>query len=250
MSFKEIPLPDFRNNLKDFLDLSHGINFISGQSEIDITELTSKVALIQKEGRDKASLIAYFIWATSRAIAEHPEMQAISRGKKMILFNDVDVATMIEKEMDDGSKIPFPYIIRAAQNKSFIEINAEINRVRSLSFAELKGEKKTAIMKGLPKSLRMIILRRALKNPNKVKEVMGTVGLTSIGKELRGRRFWPQPVSPYTCTMAFGSIFKDENREMLCVTIKVNHDLIDGIPAAKFAQTFINLLENPGNLEH
>jgi pyruvate/2-oxoglutarate dehydrogenase complex dihydrolipoamide acyltransferase (E2) component len=250
MNFKEISFPVFRHNLKDFLDLSHGINFISGQSEVDITELLSKVTLIQKDGLDKPSLIAYFIWALSRAIAKHPEMQAIKRGKKMILFNDVDVATMIEKEMDDGSKIPFPYIIRAAQNMSYVEINTEINKVRTLSFAELKGKKKTAILKGLPKSLRMKILRRAMKNPNKVKEVMGTVGLTSIGKELRGRRFWPQPVSPYTCSMAIGSIFKDQNREMLCLTMKVNHDLIDGIPAANFAQTFINLLENPDNLDH
>jgi pyruvate/2-oxoglutarate dehydrogenase complex dihydrolipoamide acyltransferase (E2) component len=249
ISFKEIPFPDFRNNLKDFLDLSHGINFISGMSEADVTELSNKVALIQKDGRNEASLIAYFIWATSRAIAEHPKVQAIKRGNKLIIFDDVDVATMIEKELEDGSKIPFPYIIRAAQNKSFSDINAEINKVRELSFAELKGKKKTAIIRWLPKILRMKILRLALKSPNKSKEAMGTVGLTSIGKELKGRRFWADPVTPYTCTLAIGSIFKHQNREMLCLTMKINHDLIDGVPAAKFGETFINLLENPGNLD-
>lgn len=249
MSFKEIPYPSFRNNLKDFLDLSQGINFISGQSEADITELSNKIEMIQTKGRDKASLIAYFIWAISRAIVEHPEMQGLKKGDKLVLFDDVDVATMIEKEMEDGSKIPYPYIIRSAQSKSFTMINAEINEVRSLSFAQLKSKKKTAIISGLPKKLRMMLLRRALKNPTKVKEVMGTVGLTSLGKELRGRKFWPLPVTPFTCTMAIGSIFNDHERKMLCLTMKVNHDLIDGTPAAKFAQTFINLLENPGKLD-
>ncbi|MFT5859141.1 MAG: pyruvate/2-oxoglutarate dehydrogenase complex dihydrolipoamide acyltransferase (E2) component [Flavobacteriaceae bacterium] len=247
-NYSEIPFPEFRNNLKDFLDLSHGINFISGQSEVDITELMRQVDSMRAEGEDKASLIAYFIWALSRAMVEHPEMQAIKRKKKLILFNNVDVATMIEKTMEDGTKIPFPYIIRAAQNKSYADINAEITRVRTLSFAELKSEKKTAILSGLPKRLRMSMMRRALKNPDKLKEVMGTVGLTSIGRELKDRKFWPQPVSPYTCTMAMGSIYSNQERNILCVTMKVNHDLIDGIPAVKFARTFFNLLENPTNL--
>lgn len=245
MSFKEIPFPGFRNNLKDFLDLSQGINFISGHSVADVTDLISKVELNRDSEENKGSLISYFIWALAKAIQKHPEMQSLKSKNKIIIFNDVDVATMVEKELDDGSKIPFPYIVRAAQNKSYDQINVEINKVRELSFEELKGKKKTAILSGLPKFLRMKLLRFALKNPNKVKEVMGTVGLTSIGKELKGRMFWADPVSPYTCTIAIGAIYNEQGRDKLCLTMKVNHDLIDGAPAARFAHTFIDLLENP-----
>jgi len=242
---KKIQFPKFRNNLKDFLDLSHGINFISGQSEADVTELRLQLKQLQSTSEEKQSLIAYLIWAIGKSIELHPEMQSIKIKNKIILFENVDVAIMVEKEMENGDKIPFPYIIRGAQKKSYQEINSEINRIRKLSLAELKGEKKSAVLGWVPKRIRMKILRRALNNPQKRKDVLGTVGLTNLGSELAGRRFWANPVSPYTCTMAIGSIYKNNDSEMLCLTMQINHDLVDGAPAVRFSTSFIDFIEKP-----
>ena len=67
-----------------------------------------------------------FGWLQLRAVDENKIMHAYRKGgKHLVLFDDVDVNTQIEREMN-SQKVVMPFIIRAANKKTFREIHQEI----------------------------------------------------------------------------------------------------------------------------
>lgn len=79
----------------------------------------------------------------------------------------------------------------------------------------------------------------------------GTVGVTSLGTmgQMRG---WAIPVSILPVCFALGSIVKKpgvvkdriEIREYLQMTILIDHDVVDGAPAARFVSRLTELVES------
>jgi pyruvate/2-oxoglutarate dehydrogenase complex dihydrolipoamide acyltransferase (E2) component len=103
----------------------------------------------------------------------------------------------------------------------------------------------------LPKSIRIYLIKRKLKDPIKVKQIMGTIIVTSMG--MFGNLYgWPIPTTNHPLAFAVGSITKKpgivgdkiEIREYLPITILFNHDVIDGAPAARFISRLGELLES------
>jgi pyruvate/2-oxoglutarate dehydrogenase complex dihydrolipoamide acyltransferase (E2) component len=84
----------------------------------------------------------------------------------------------------------------------------------------------------------------------------GTVSLSSIGMFGQGGG-WGIPVSNATLQITLGGVVKRpaliegqlKERQYLCVTISVNHDIVDGAPAARFAQTLKELVESASILK-
>lgn len=103
----------------------------------------------------------------------------------------------------------------------------------------------------LPGWLRRLILGAILKSPRYLKELNGTVALTSVGMFGDGGG-WGIPVSSHTLQLTLGGIAKRpaliegrlENREYLSVTISLDHDSVDGAPAARFIQRLKELVES------
>ena len=62
---------------------------------------------------------------------------------------------------------------------------------------------------------------------------------------------WAIPATNHTLQVTLGGIVKRpmmindrlENREHLCVTISIDHDIVDGAPAARFMQHLKGLVE-------
>lgn len=84
-----------------------------------------------------------------------------------------------------------------------------------------------------------------------LKEMNGTVSLTAVGMFGSGAG-WALPVMNHTLQITLGGIAEKpafindqiENREYLCVTISLDHDIIDGAPAARFIQRLKELIES------
>ena len=97
-----------------------------------------------------------------------------------------------------------------------------------------------------------LLLKKILGDPIRAKEALGTVALTSLGMILKNRRFWPVPIGPYPCTIASGATYTkketDGEKIVWCLTISIDHNLIDGAPGTRFAQTFIDLMESAEGL--
>lgn len=248
-TYKELPWHPIRNDVKDFLDLSRDRNIIYAMSEIDITKIHNIFEERKKTGNEANSLVTYLLWCYGQAIKKHPEIHAMKIGKKVILFDNVDIAMMIEKDLPNGKKLPFPYIFRGVQNKSYAELNTELRKVKEQNLETLVKKKKSLIIRWLPRFLRMYLIKKRLKsNPLIAKEVLGTVAMTSLGMVLKDRRFWPIPLGPFPCILGSGATFTDGEKKFLCITIGLDHNLIDGAPGARFGQTLIDLMESAEGL--
>ena len=58
-------------------------------------------------------------------------MHAYRKGRaRLVIFDNVDVTVAVERVVE-GQKVPVPYIVRAANRKSFGEIDAEITAART-----------------------------------------------------------------------------------------------------------------------
>jgi hypothetical protein len=137
--------------------------------------------------------------------------------------------------------------IRAAKKKSLSETDMVLHRKPSVA------EK---IYYYLPRFLRRLIWRFMLSHPKIAYKNMGNAVLTSIG--MMGRfNGWFLHTSVHPISFGIGSIIKkpwvvrDEIliREILSVTILLDHDVIDGAPMARFISDLTRGIEHGAGLE-
>ena len=93
--------------------------------ELDVTEARSKMVSLEIEGK-KVSFNAWLIKCIGETISQNKLIHAMRKGKrKVVIFNDVDISVMIEREID-GEKVPLPFVVRQVDKKSISEISNEI----------------------------------------------------------------------------------------------------------------------------
>lgn len=247
--YETLPFPKIRRLMEDGGRLGREKHLIHGLFEMDVTEARRVVREYRARTGEGLSFMAFIVACVGRAVERHKPLQACRAwGEKIILFDDVDVNTMFEVEVD-GQKIIRPHIIRAVNKKTARDIHAEIQAFQA-NHAESRESKFIDWFVLLPGFLRRFFLRMLFRNPHWLKEMNGTVALTSVGMFGAGGG-WGLPVSNHTLQITLGGIAKRpalindqlENRQVLCVTISFDHDLVDGAPAARFAQTLKELIE-------
>jgi pyruvate/2-oxoglutarate dehydrogenase complex dihydrolipoamide acyltransferase (E2) component len=102
-----------------------------------------------------------------------------------------------------------------------------------------------------PRFARKLFWRRLWRDAFLVKRTMGTVMLTSVGMFGRTSGFVITP-SVHTLALGLGGIGRKpgvagdaiEIREYLSVTVSVDHDLVDGAPAARFVARLTEVVED------
>jgi hypothetical protein len=194
-------------------------------------------------------------------------MQAYRLGRRrLVLFADVDVGSMVEREVE-GAKIPVPHLIRAANRKSPGQIEQEIR-------AAQKGQVAAVVVRSLPRWLQPLLVRGlpawlllpgafrrliwtwALHDPYRRKRLMGTVGVTALSMFGHGTGWGIAPMG-HTLTLIIGGLARRsgvagagiEPREYLCLTLALDHDVIDGAPAARFVKRLTQLIESGAGLQ-
>jgi pyruvate/2-oxoglutarate dehydrogenase complex dihydrolipoamide acyltransferase (E2) component len=230
---------------------------ITGLLEIDVTMLRSRLRELRRRGAP-VSFFACFIQIVATTIREVPQVHGVLRGRRRIIFEDVDVAVVLEREID-GQLVPVPMVIRSANARSIHEIDAQIREgkdqpIRGKSDYELgrrRSNLMTALYYRLPQFLRVTVLRRLLRNPFVRKANMGTVMITSLGSFHRVPG-WMLPQTMHNLAFGVGSIVRKPRvvgedvvpRDVLHLTISFDHDVVDGVPAGRFAQALARRLEN------
>lgn len=246
--FKTLPFPKIRRLMEDGGRLGREKHLIHGLFEMDVTEARHAIRQHRARTGEGLSFMAFVVACVGRAVERHKPVQSYrSWGEKIVLFDDVDVNTMFEVEAE-GQKIIRPHILRAVNRKSPFEIHAEI-----MAFQNNPQGREAKFIDWfvlLPGFLRRFFLRMLFRNPHWLREINGTVALTSVGMFGTGGG-WGLPVSNHTLQITLGGIAKRPalvdgqlvNRQMLCVTISFDHDLVDGAPVARFAHTLKELIE-------
>jgi pyruvate/2-oxoglutarate dehydrogenase complex dihydrolipoamide acyltransferase (E2) component len=95
----------------------------------------------------------------------------------------------------------------------------------------------------------MLAWRFLLGNPEWFKRFGGTVGISSVGM-FGPAGGWGIPIAPPTLMITVGGIatkprYVDgelQARELLDLTISVDHEVVDGAPAARFARRLAELV--------
>ncbi len=249
--------PKLRIPTLDFLSLGENKHYVKGLVEFDVTNGRNKIREHKKNTGEKISFTAWFLKCIGQAASEYKEVHSMMRGKnKIITFEDVDISITVEKEVD-GEKTPMPLVIRKTNKKTVKQINTEIRKAQSEEVSEatvlgshsMKEDVKTYV--SLPRFMRKFILKRRFKDPIKVKQIMGTIVVTSVGMfgKFHG---WPIPTTYHPLAFGIGGITKKpgvikekiEIREYLTVTVLFNHDVVDGAPATRFISRLGELIES------
>lgn len=216
--------------------------------ELDVTDIRQKLRTGRKEGRS-VSFFGYILSAIARTIDENKELNHIRKGKRIIYYDEVDIDIPIEMEFN-GTSIPRKYLVRDAARKTAADITSEIEVAKKAGESGKIGEddkwalRWIKIASIIPKWLFKIISRQISKNTSMTKKHFGTTYVTSVSGFTNVSGFAVPFIAGQTRPLAFsiGSIVKKPGiinseikiREYLSLTITINHDLVDGAPAARF----------------
>ena len=227
---------------------------IHGLIEVDVTAPRAIVRDYKAKTGETLSFTAFLVACLAKAVDEHKGVQAMRLGgRRLVLFDDVDINTRIEREVG-GHKYVIPSIIRAANRKSFRQAHDEI---RAAQRADARGlVKRFRVFSILPTILYAsfvgVFTAIGRQRPRVWKQAMGTVGLTSLGMFGTGAGWGIPASSPTPLMLTVGGIGakrvdvdgQPTTREYLSLTISVDHNLVDGAPAARFTQRLKELIES------
>lgn len=226
--------------------------------EIDVTDSRKKLRDRRRELNKPISFTAWILKCIGKAIDEHKQVQALRKGRnKLVIFNEVDISVMVEKKIDNDM-VPIPLIIRNINKLDLIEVtkkideakNAVIKNENDYVLTDNRTREPIRLFSFLPQTVRLLLWRIFLSNPHHVKKMMGTAIVTSVGMfgKVSG---WIIPFSIHPVCFALGSVIDKpgvvENqvkiRKFLEMTVLIDHDVIDGAPAARFVARLNELME-------
>ncbi len=253
-NFEIIPFPAERRLITDIGAMSSNRPSIRGLLEINIAKPMDYFQEYRKKFGEKLSFSAFLISCLGQAVEKFKSIQAYRNWRgQLVVFEDVDVATMIEVERD-GKCFPVGYIVRAANKKSFPQIHKEIRSVQSAPLGE-RNVKKLSRIGQLPGLARRLVLKWIELDPHRIKRYKGTVILTSVGMFGNAGGFGIS-LPTHSLGITVGGISKKlamvgdriKPQEHLNITLDFDHNIVDGAPAARFAARFQELVESGAGL--
>lgn len=252
-------MPSSRQSTFDIGYLGVRNHHMKALLELDVTDGRELIRHYRSSNKEPISFIGWIMKCISQAVAEHKSVHGIRKGKnELVIFDDVDISIIVEKEIS-GEKVPLPLVIRKANEKTLQNIQHEIltAKKQTIETAEdyvLGTHPYKWVMRfylALPQFLRIMIWKLILKNPFLMKNTAGTIMVTSVAA-VGNAKGWVIPVSIHPICFALGSIVKKPGvfegeiaiREYLYMTVLLNHDIIDGAPAARFISRLSGLIES------
>ena len=230
---------------------------VAAMIELDVTNSRIKIREFNKNNKEKISFNAWIIHVIAQTIKEHAEVASFRKGKnKRLIFNDINVSLVIEK-VSDGQKVPIPLVIKKTQNAGILSISKQIEEARQKELAkdEIVLQKKTRQMEKLyyflPAFVRRSIWIYILHHPKIAFRYMGNVAFTTVGT-MGTVNGWFIPKSVHPICFGTGAIIKKPKvindavkiREILNMTVLLDHDVIDGGPMARFINALSKNVEN------
>jgi pyruvate dehydrogenase E2 component (dihydrolipoamide acetyltransferase) len=194
------------------------------RSEVDVTSLMQVrqqvVATIEKSCGQRPSLSDFLLRAMALALCDCPQANRIWQNGSIISLPTVDVGLVVQ--VDDGLLVP---AVRSADQLGLIDM---VRRRAELVAAVRSGRAPADVLQGAATSL------------------------TNLGKR-RVDEFAAIISPPQSSMLAVGrvaerpAVFEGRLcvRQTMCVTLSVDHRVMDGVPAAEFLDRIVELLEKP-----
>ena len=177
------------------------------------------------EGKSKVSINDLIAYAQIQALGAHPELNAHFLGDRFAVFDKVHLGIAVDSPR--GLMVP---VVKEASDLSLEALSAEIKKLA-------------------------IACREGTIQPDDLSG--GSCTLTNLGM-LGVSTFTPVLNVPEVAILGVGGIELKPKRneageieyaEFLPLSLTIDHQAVDGAPAARFLQTLVSLLEeNPGQL--
>jgi pyruvate/2-oxoglutarate dehydrogenase complex dihydrolipoamide acyltransferase (E2) component len=249
-AYRVEPIPPMRRFAFDAGYLGRRRHIVHGLIEVDVTDARELIRRHEQRMGEKLSFTAFIITCLSRAIEDHPHVHAYRDWRnRLIIYDDVNVTSMFEVEFG-GKKTPMPHVFHATNRKSLRQIHDELRDVQRKPQAS--GE--STFMRWflfLPAFIRRAFYWLVVKVPQRFRDISSPVMVTAVGMFGEGGG-WAITMPNFSLNVVVGGIVKKPGvhqgeiaiREYLDLTVSFDHDIVDGAPAARFTQTFRNLLED------
>jgi len=253
--------PNSRIASIDVCEIGNQKHHVTGLVEIDVTLSRKKIRAYNKTHSNKISFNAWLINVIGSTIKKYETSASYLIGKnKLIIFDDINVSIVVEKDIN-GQKVPIPLMIEKANEASIESLTMQITEAKNkeLTEKEIVLQKKTKkyerIYYLLPRFLRRYVWKFILKHPKIAYKKMGNVAFTSIG--MMGKvNGWFIPISVHPICFGIGSIIRKpsviddriEIREILNMSVLIDHDVIDGAPMARLISDLSKNIENGLNI--
>jgi pyruvate/2-oxoglutarate dehydrogenase complex dihydrolipoamide acyltransferase (E2) component len=220
-----------------------------GLVDADVTE----ASLLLASHDPPCSLTAFVVASVARAAAAHPEVHAYRNWRgQLVTHHHVDVGTMVEVATPQG---PFaiPHLLRDADIRGVPDLTAELRRVKrdpaassSGRWLERAGPTATRIPGVIPGVY--AVMARSVA----ARQRIGTVAATAVGMFAGGGGFGITPLTLMSLEVIVGGMTQRPRvvdgqvaiRDVLDLTLAIDHNVVDGAPAARFAAEFRELLES------
>ena len=248
--YRVVAYPRRRQPVLDVLATAARQYTIHGLIEVDVTAARHRLALPDQH----VSFTAFVVATVARAVTEHPQVNARRTGRRLVLFDDVDVVVTIERPLD-GTPTPMPPVLRRFDTSSCAQIAAEITALRQRPVTRAGDLTGNRLLTAVPGVIRRLALRTAGRVPAAATRFAPPIGISSLGMFDAGG--WGIPLSPMTLMVTVGGIvarpaFVDgdlQERQLLPLTLSFDHAVVDGAPAARFAATLRRLFDTAAALD-
>ena len=247
--YTSVPLSFNRRAVIASATVTREKNAIHTITEVDITEPRRLIKLHFDRTGEKLSLTAYIVTCLAHVIKLNPELNSFIKGRRLILLDEVTVSVLIEREIA-GEKVPEPIGIKSAQDKTFLQVHHEIREAKKQEGDKLGSLSDQTWIRLIPNFLLRTFIRLADRNINMAKKY-GKIAVTSVG--MFGREAaWFIPHGTTTVLITVGGISQKVvemegqyiSREHLCITASFDHNIVDGAPASRFLNQFVETVKS------
>ena len=145
-----------RQILADYNAVASSMPMVYGLIEVDVTDSLAKMT----------AFTAKCLGITCQV---NRPLNTFRKGRKLIVFDDVDVSVIIEIVTETGKKVPYNYVIRNADKKSVRTITEEIRSYQDKKIKEreqlARGQTKySSLYTLIPGFIRKWFIRKIITN--------------------------------------------------------------------------------------
>jgi pyruvate/2-oxoglutarate dehydrogenase complex dihydrolipoamide acyltransferase (E2) component len=249
-SVQILPFPSSRRAVTAAVRAGRRIVAMHGLFEVDITEARRQLA----DHDPPLSTTAFVIAAVARAAVVHPEVHAYRNWRgQLVRHRHVDVQTIVEVPTEQG---PFGLV--------HVVRDADIRGVADIS-TELRGVKADMTSTGIGRALRWLaplaghipglfpVMYAVMRRSVRAHELTGTVQVTAVGMFADGGGFAIAPPTLASLLVVVGGLSRRPCvvgneiavRDVLDLTVSIDHNVVDGAPAARFGADLRRSMESP-----
>lgn len=235
-----------RKTVEDSLYLASKVHKMEGFGEVDITSLRNKIRAYRKENGVNISIVTVLLFCYARTLKDNNRYHALKSRNKLYLFEEVDIFFPFEIQNPNGKQKNIARkIIRAANNKTVVELQQEIDTMQQKTKILSTAEKQ---FMQLPWLIRKFLYNLYFSNPLKRKSLFGNAYFSAIANVAPNYSSTSFPIHFHSIGVFFSPIktttINNQTISVVNLTVSADHAIINGSDLARFTYELLENIKN------